>query len=213
MLVESHENRPTKIEGNPDHPASGGRVDAFALASILNLYDPDRSQVVVRHGRISRWTAFAAELKRRLEAQRLKDGAELRILTRTTTSPTEAALLAEILEAFPRAKWTGYDPVSRDAARAGARAAFGEDAEAHCRFDKARVILSLEADFLSDPPSGVRATREFTSGRRLDDGNAEMNRLYAVESSSSPNSCRGPAHTPSRTRSIMLWAQSVRRSS
>ena len=110
VLVESHYGRPTKIEGNPEHPASLGATDVFAQASVLTLYDPDRSQVVTTIGEISRWTTFIGELHRRLEAQRLTGGAGLRILTGTVTSPTLASQLGRLLEAFPSAGWHCYDP-------------------------------------------------------------------------------------------------------
>ncbi len=127
VLVESHEGRPTKIEGNPQHPASLGATDAFAQASVLALYDPDRSQVVTRAGRISTWDAFFSTLNAELETQRLRRGAGLRVLTETATSPTLAGQLRALLAKFPEARWHPYEPAGRDAARAGARLAFGEN--------------------------------------------------------------------------------------
>src|SRR2546425_12912240 len=144
LLVESHLGRPTKIEGNPTHPASLGATDAFAQASILTLYDPDRSQVVSNAGRISTWNAFLTAINDDLEAERLSGGAGLRILTETVTSPTLANQLRQLLARFPNAKWHQYEPVNRDNVHAGDRLAFGTDVNTIYRFENADVILSLD---------------------------------------------------------------------
>ncbi len=148
LLVESHEGRPTKIEGNPLHPASLGATDAFAQASLLTLYDPDRSQVVSNAGQISTWSEFLAALRAGLEGQNAHKGAGLRILSETVSSPTLARQIAVILEKFPQAKWHQYEPLARDNAWEGSRLAFGEAVETRYHFDKADVILALDADFL-----------------------------------------------------------------
>jgi len=183
VLVESHDGRPTKVEGNPQHPASLGATDVFAQASVLNLYDPDRSQVVMRAGRISTWEAFLTELTPKLEALRSKQGAGLRFLTETVTSPTLAAQMKAVLAAFPQAKWHQYEPTARDNVREGARLAFGADVETQYRFANADVILSLDAEFLVNMPGSLRYAREFADRRRVESGQQKMNRLYAVESS------------------------------
>ena len=126
ILVESHMGRPTKIEGNPHHPASLGATTAFAQASVLGLYDPDRSQVVLQAGRISTWDAFLSALNTRLAAEQGRQGAGLRVLTEAVTSPTLASQLRQLLTKFPAATWHQYEPAGRDAARTGARLAFGE---------------------------------------------------------------------------------------
>lgn len=182
VLVESHEGRPTKIEGNPDHPASLGATDAFSQASILTLYDPDRSQVVAHAGRISTWSVFFNEVTLALESQRLTQGAGLRILTETITSPTLAYQLQTLLARYPSAKWHQYEPAERDAVRVGARLAFGEVVHTYYRVDKADVILALDADFLFSGPGNVRYARDFAGRRRVRTEHTEMNRLYAVES-------------------------------
>ncbi|OFV85558.1 MAG: molybdopterin oxidoreductase [Acidobacteria bacterium RIFCSPHIGHO2_02_FULL_67_57] len=182
VLVESHLGRPTKIEGNELHPASLGSTDLFAQASILDLYDPDRSQVVVEAaGRISTWSGFLAALNRALLDQRTRRGRGLRLLTETVTSPTLAAQIRALLAAYPEAQWCQYEPVNRDAARAGARLAFGTVVDTHYRFDKADVIVSLGADFLTCGAAGVRSARDFINRRRVSPTNSQMNRLYVVE--------------------------------
>src|SRR5262245_53821575 len=170
VLAESHTGRPTKIEGNPDHPASLGSTDAFAQASILSLYDPDRSKVILNGGRISTWDAFITAMATELEAKRLNKGQGLRFLTETVTSPTLASQFRQILEQFPAAQWHQYEPINSDNVRAASRVALGKYADARYHFDKADVILSLDADFLSSIPGHVRYAREFASRRRTQPG-------------------------------------------
>ncbi len=183
VLVESHEGRPTKVEGNPEHPASLGATDVFSQASVLTLYDPDRSQTVKHLGEINTWENFVATFSTELEGLKAKRGEGLRILTETITSPTLAQQLQTILAALPAAKWHQYEPANRDHAREGSRLAFGEYVETQYRFDRAEIILSLDADFLVDLPGSLRYAREFTAKRRVHDGNKKMNRLYVMESS------------------------------
>lgn len=182
VLVESHMGRPTKVEGNPDHPASLGATDVFAQASVLTLYDPDRSQVVTYLGSVSTWDEFLQALGTALEGQRVVKGAGLRLLTETVTSPTLARQIEAILDLFPEAKWHQYEPIHRDHVKAGARLAFGEVVETRYRFDRADVILSLDGDFLTRLPGSVAYARQFTSRRRTGSATETMNRLYVVES-------------------------------
>ena len=181
VLVESHMGRPTKIEGNPRHPASLGATDAITQASILGLYDPDRSQVTTRAGQISSWLSFVAVLRREIEAQRLSRGAGLRILTETVTSPTLADQLNGLLEDFPAARWHQYEPTARDSVFEGARLAFGEVVNTVYHFDRAAVVLSLDGDFLGQGPAKLRYTRDFTEKRSSGAAGEAMNRLYVAE--------------------------------
>jgi len=185
IIVESHMGRPTKVEGNPDHPASLGATDVFGQASVLGLYDPDRSQVVTRTGRISSWVTFVAALNEALEAQKIQHGAGLRILTERVTSPTLADQLRALLIEYPGAKWHQYDAITRDNVRAGSRVAFGQDVHVRHAVDRADVIVSLDADFLGSGPADLRDTRQFTDRRRPTDNARPMNRLYVVESTPS----------------------------
>ncbi len=182
LLVESHEGRPTKIEGNPDHPGSLGATDLFAQASVLTLYDPDRSQSVLQLGEIRPWSAFLTSVKSALSGQTPSKGAGLRILTETVDSPTMAAQIREILGQFPEARWIQWDPMSRGQARAGARIAFGEAVEPLYDLTKADLIVSLDADFLSsDGPFNLRYSRQFASRRRMESTETTPSRLYVVE--------------------------------
>jgi molybdopterin-containing oxidoreductase family iron-sulfur binding subunit len=148
LLVESHLGRPTKIEGNPEHPASEGGTDIFSQASLLDLYDPDRSQTVTNLGDIRSWPRFVDAVRGPLNAQKGLGGAGIRILTQTVSSPSLAAQIRAILALYPQAKWHVYEPVNRDNVMAGAQMAFGQPVETQYRFDAADVIVSLDADFL-----------------------------------------------------------------
>ncbi len=185
LLVESHEGRPTKVEGNKDHPASLGATDMFSQASVLSLYDPDRSQTLTHLGDIVTWSAFLGAVNTALTPQRAPEmqGARLRILTETVTSPTLGHQIKTLLADFPKAKWHQYEPAGSDNAREGTRMALGQYATALYHFDKADVILSLDSDFLSCGAASVRYSRDFAAKRRLEEGKSEINRLYAIESS------------------------------
>ncbi|HEX6288776.1 MAG TPA: TAT-variant-translocated molybdopterin oxidoreductase [Herpetosiphonaceae bacterium] len=182
VLVESHMGRPTKVEGNPRHPASLGATDVFAQASVLTLYDPDRSQAVSNVGRISGWDAFVAALTTQIQEQRAGGGAGLRILTETITSPTLTSQLETLLSEFPSARWHQYESVGQHNVRAGGNLAFGQNVNTVYRFDQADRILALDADFLLSDPGSLRYAREFIDKRRVSSGQNEMNRLYVVES-------------------------------
>ncbi len=182
VLVESHEGRPTKVEGNPDHPDGNGTTNIFAQASVLSLYDPDRAQVLSRGGKVNAWDAFLGELKNVL-AQSGSDGAGLRLLTQTITSPSLLAHIDAVLKKYPAAKWYQYQPVNRDNVFAGAELAFGEPVSPLYHFQKAKVVLSLDADFFEPGAGNLRYARDFMAGRQgVAFGETAMNRLYVVES-------------------------------
>ena len=182
VLAESHMGRPTKIEGNPEHPASLGASDVFMQASVLDLYDPDRSAALVNAGRITTWNAFFTALNAELESQRLNQGAGLRILTETVTSPTLGSQFQELLRQFPKAQWHQYAPLARDSVLEGSRLAFGEPVATTYRLDRADVVFAIDSDFLFFGPAALRYARDFSSRRRVTGPQSEMNRLYAVES-------------------------------
>ncbi len=183
LLVESHEGRPTKVEGNPEHPVNRGATDAYAQASILGLYDPDRSTAITYLGEIRPWGAFLTAAKAAVEARRAQGGAGIRLLTGTITSPTLGEQIRALTKEFPALRWHQWDPAGRDQVRMGGALAFGEMVETHYLLGQAAVILALDADFLACGPARLRLAREFAEGRRLTGGRREMNRLYAVEPS------------------------------
>src|SRR5256886_2398202 len=207
LLVRSNEGRPTKIEGNPDHPNNNRwpafstafsndapspddrpstATDIFSQASILTLYDPDRSQTPLYRGETRPWSAFVAEIRGLIDKEgdglKAKKGAGLRFLTETITSPTLAAQMKQILTDFPEAKWHQYEPVNRDNARAGAMMAFGQPVNTIYDFSKADRILSFGSDFLSAMPGTLRYARDYAAKRRVNGDKTEMNRLYVIES-------------------------------
>ncbi len=182
MLVESHLGRPTKVEGNPGHPSSLGSMNLFGQASVLTLYDPDRSQVPSHFGRVATWEEFIAELGDHLADERSTGGTGLRILTGTISSPTLADQIQGLLKDFPRAIWHQYEPCGRDSVREGSRLAFGQYTNSVYHLEKADVILSLDSDFMFAEPGSVRYARDFASRRRMPDPGARTNRLYVAES-------------------------------
>jgi len=208
VLVESHMGRPTKVEGNPEHPGSLGGTDIFAQASVLTLYDPDRSQTVMLEGRISSWGAFVTAMGN-ARLQLAPKGTGLRILTETVTSPTLAAQMRGLLAQFPEAKWHQYEPCGRDNEREGAKQAFGRPVNTVYHFDKADVIVSLDSDFLSSGPGHVRYAREFSSRRSMPDPGAQLNRLYVVESMPTNTGAMADHRFPMRAGDIQSAASSL----
>jgi MoCo/4Fe-4S cofactor protein with predicted Tat translocation signal len=193
LLVESRLGRPTKIEGNPTHPANlahpdahgpHGPTDIYAQASILSLYDPDRSQNLTYRGEISSREDFIQAL-RSTWSQRGEQNLRLRIVTETVTSPTLAHQIQTILQRFPQARWHIHEPLDTGHARQGAIHAFGEPLDMRLRLERADVIVSLDCDFLSAGPTAVRFGRDFSMrrGKRTTQGaSPTMNRLYVAES-------------------------------
>jgi molybdopterin-containing oxidoreductase family iron-sulfur binding subunit len=180
VLVESHEGRPTKVEGNPDHPSSLGSADAYGQAAVLELYDPDRSRTLTNLGEIRPWSSFIGAIRAALNGQQAVRGAGVRILTESVSSPTLAAQIRDVLSRYPQGRWHQWDPVGRPNTHAGAKLAFGDYVETQYRLDAADVIVSLDANFLELGPGRLRYAREFVA-RRNPAEPQRMNRLYVVE--------------------------------
>ncbi len=207
LLVESHLGRPTKIEGNDKHPASLGGTDIFAQAHVLGLYDPDRSQSIVSMGDQRSWQSFLTAIRGPLNAQKALKGAGIRILTPTISSPTLADQLRNFLKIYPQAKWHVYEPVNRDNVLEGAKMAFGQPVETRYDFEKADVIVSLDADFLyAGFPGNVLYIRDFAK-RRNPDG--EMNRLYMIESTPTTTGAKADHRLPVRAAHVEWFARSL----
>ncbi len=183
LLAKSNAGRPTKIEGNPDHPASLGSTDVFAQASILQLYDPDRSTVVLERGATSTWQKYLGAVRTALEGERGNGGVGVRILTETVYSPTLARQMRALLAELPQARWIQYDPVGRANATIGSFQAFGQPLNTVYRFDTATRVLSLDSDFLAaQGGANLRYSRDYIFARTPREGQADINRLYAIES-------------------------------
>jgi len=208
VLVESHLYRPTKIEGNDQHPASLGGTDIFSQASILGMYDPDRSQTVTYLGEIRSWGSLVEALRAPLNIQKGLQGAGIRILTPTVSSPTLADQLQSFLKANPQAKWHVYEPVNRDNVLEGAKLAFGQPVETRYDLSKADVILSLDADFLyAGFPGFTRYVRDFAKRRNPEAG--EMSRLYVAESTPSSTGAKADHRLPVRAVEIESFVRAL----
>jgi MoCo/4Fe-4S cofactor protein with predicted Tat translocation signal len=180
LIVESHEGRPTKIEGNPSHPSTLGASSSRVQASVLGLYDPDRSQSVAQKGAKKAWSDFVTAWGE-LSKPHAADGAGLAVLSESFSSPTLARLVSEFRARYPKAVWATYDAVSDENRLAGLRSVTGRDVDLMLRFDQASVILALDADPLLTDPEMIRHARGFAAGRRAGVSGSAMNRLYAVE--------------------------------
>ncbi len=209
VLVESHQGRPTKIEGNPEHPVTRGGTDAFMQASILGLYDPDRSRTVLNRGNIDTWDAFVRSFTRDLQDLRKVHGRGLRILAEPTTSPTLVSQLAEVLQQYPEARWHSFDPVGQHHVKDGSELAFGRAVDAVYHLDRSRVVLALDSDFLTDLPGSLKYARDFIDGRRVASSTQSMNRLYVAESTPTLTGAAADHRLPLRPAQIELLARKV----
>jgi MoCo/4Fe-4S cofactor protein with predicted Tat translocation signal len=214
LLVESHLGRPTKIEGNPGHSASLGATDLFNQASVLGLYDPDRSQTVTHLGQTRTWDEALAAIRSAMEKQRARRGAGLRLLTETIVSPTLGQQLHDLRKAFPEAKWHQYEPINRDMAFQGAQMAFGKPVNIHYDLTKADVVLSFDRDFLTCGPGNLRYVADFMSRRRVrttegDARKAQMNRLYMVEPTVTNTGAKADHRLALRAQQIQDFARAV----
>ena len=179
VLVESQMGRPSKIEGNPAHPASLGSTGPIEQARILELWDPTRSRSCLQQGQIVSWQSLSSSLQARAPDWEAAKGQGLRILRGATSSPTWQAQESALLALFPEARIHTYEPLHRDNVYEGARLAFGRPVDPVYHFDRARVVVSLDADFLATLPGCVRYARDYAKTRRPESGS--MSRLYATE--------------------------------
>ncbi len=208
LLVTSREFRPIKIEGNPDHQASLGGTDVFAQASILDLYDPDRSQNVLYLGEISTWGTFTGQIRGPLASQKTLQGAGIRILSQAFSSPTLLDQMQQFQKNFPQAKWHVYEPVNRDNVYAGAQMAFGQPVETTYKLDAADVIVSLDADFLYGGfPGMTRYARDFA--KRRDPDSEKMSRFYAIESTPTATGAKADHRLAVKASDIERLARSL----
>ncbi len=209
LLVESHEGRPTKIEGNPDHPSSLGATNAFAQASVLNLYDPDRAQIVTNVGEIRTWSSFLDSAQAISAEAKGAGGEGFRILTGIITSPALAAQIQSLLTLYPKAKWHQWEPAVGDGTREGAKLAFGSYVNTVYHPGKADVILSLDSDFLGSGPGHIGYAKEFSRRRKLSGPSDTMNRLYVVEPTPSVTGASADHHLPLRASDVELFARAL----
>ena len=185
LVVQTHEGRPTKVEGNPEHPSSLGAAALWAQAAPLDLYDPDRSQAPQKSGEGKPVKSSFAEFDRYylklLETHAEDGGQSLRFLLQPSTSPTSSRLRAKLKERFPKATLHFYAPVHESQVLEGTKIAFGQSLYPVPRLEKAKVVLSLDSDFLQTEPGAIRNTKGYAKGRFLSGPNEPMSRLYVVE--------------------------------
>src|SRR5690606_18612793 len=176
VLAENHMGRPTKLEGNPEHPASLGATDVLAQAAVLSVYDPDRSRTAVNRGNVATWSGVTEAVVSALGPHRTTGGAGVRLLTEPISSPSMLAQIAAMQQVFPQMRWHQWDPVF------GTVQGGVPSAAPLYNFDRADVIVSLDADFLGFGPQSIRYSKDFSSRRRTETPQDELNRLYVVES-------------------------------
>lgn len=180
-LATAYDGRPTKLDGNDLHPATMGASDIYLQASILDLYDPNRGESVIHRGAISTRDEFFGSARTMLRAA-TNQGSGVRFLIEPTTSPTFKAQWEALKAKLPKAKLHVWDPINFDNARAAAVAAFGKPVDAVYDFTQAKVIVSLDSDFVNEGPQRIRAMRDYSAMRRVSDENSEMSRHYQFES-------------------------------
>jgi molybdopterin-containing oxidoreductase family iron-sulfur binding subunit len=187
LIVESRDGRPIKIEGNPDHPSNRGTTDGMTQAAILELYDPDRSRRVLKRGRqvdatddaaMEAFNKFFDDMTAKARAER---GRGLAILSGRCFSPSEMALRGHVAQALPEAKWIAWESASDDDDALARQWALGVDATVRHDFEKADVVVALDADFLASGPDRLMNARRFARRRRRESGQAAPNRLYVAE--------------------------------
>jgi molybdopterin-containing oxidoreductase family iron-sulfur binding subunit len=178
LIVESYEGRPTKIEGNPDHPDNRGALRGYEQALLLGLYDNDRAKELKYHGDPLSFMTFLGQMKTLAARHAPTGGRSLRFLVEPSTSPLLLELRQEIAQRFPAARFVAYSPLFAEGSADGLKLAYGRTVEPRHNLARAQVILSLDADLLGDGPEQLRLSREFAQGRLP---GPEMNRLYVVE--------------------------------
>jgi len=211
LMVTSFDGRPIKIEGNSEHPQSLGATDALTQASILELYDPDRSQTVVQRAGSEEieqdWARFTELVRQQRAEWAESQGAGLAVLAESSSSPTRAALRDRLLKTYAQARWCEYEALSRDNEREGARLAFAQPYRTHLALDKAKVIVCLDADPLGTHPAAVRYARDFAKGREVAGG--QMSRLYVVEPSFTITGSVADHRLPLRCGDIAWFARAL----
>jgi len=203
LVVKTHEARPTKVEGNPEHPASLGATTAYEQASILELYAPDRARGPLEHG----MPIGLARLLRQIAQREQIPG--LWFLVPPQSSPLLAELFARVRARHPGARVATYAPLERRHVYAGAQLAFGKVVEAQYRFAEADVVVALDADFTGAMANSVRWSRDVAARRRLTAPGGDMSRLYMAEPRPSPTGSLADHHLPARPSNIATLAREL----
>ena len=181
IVVKHVMGRPINVEGNRHHPASLGALDVFAQAQLLDFYDPDRAAGLSAGGQLTDWHTLDTAMNEQRAALTASHGAGLRLLTGTVTSPTLRSRIGAVLAQYPQARWTQWEPLSREAVRQGSRLAYGRPVDVIARLEAVDVLVSIDGDLLSTNPGHLRDARDFAS-RRNPARTGRMSRVYAIES-------------------------------
>lgn len=181
LIATTSDGRPTKLEGNPLHPLSNGGTDIFAQASVLDLYDPNRSKDIRHAGKTADAAALGAAIDGMRSAAEGTGGDGLAFLVERTDSPTRDRLLAEMRRKFPKMLWAEYEPLGADGVEAAAEACFGAGTALAPDFSRADKVLAVDSDFLNPSVGGLDQVRSFTARRRISEPGQPMNRLYVAE--------------------------------
>ena len=210
LLVKTDAYRPIKVDGNPEHPMNHGTSDVITQATLLGLYDPDRSQRVLYRGQTRNYDNFLSDFTAMLNSKRASGGEGLYFLSGTVVSPTLAAQWKSAAAKYPKAKWIQYEPVNRDSARIASRQAFGDFYDPQYKLDQADVILALDADFLSGPqhPGFLKLAADYAHRRSLAPDVA-MNRMYSVESTPSTTGFKAEHRLRMRASQMEAFAAAV----
>jgi MoCo/4Fe-4S cofactor protein with predicted Tat translocation signal len=203
LLAENHMGRPTHMEGNPDHPGSLGGTDVFGQASVLGLYDPDRSKAVLYRGEPRTWGDFVTAIQSVARTQRALKGQTLRFLSEPISSPSLLDQIEQIRLAYPESRWHQWDAVF-GVVQGGVPAATPV-----YHFDKADVVVSLDSDFLDTGASMVRYSKDFSSRRRIGTPQDELNRLYVVEPVPTLTGAKAEHRLAMKARDVHAFAESL----
>lgn len=208
VLVKSDSFRPIKIEGNPDHPMSKGKSDAYSQATLLEMYDPDRSQHITYRGEVADWGKFQSAFA--TAAKQTSGGKGIYFLSETITSPSLAAQWKQVQAAYPQAKLVQWDAVNADSSRAASKAAFGSYTDAQYKLEDADIILSLDADFLGGiaHPGFLTLAAAYAERHRYEEGKTS-NRLYVVETMPTVTGFKAEHRLALKPSAIAAFAQGL----
>lgn len=181
ILIKTREGRPIKVDGNPDHPVSKGKICAKGQANVLNLYDPDRLKTPLVRREIGYDEISWIEADKAISAHLSFVGAkEIAIITNSITSPTTLKVLDDFKAKFPTTKVYSFELFNDSIKNSAWQKCYGSGTYPLLRWDEAKVILSLESDFLGTEGNRIETSRLFSQNRDVD--SKKFTRLYCVES-------------------------------
>ncbi|MEX0742587.1 MAG: TAT-variant-translocated molybdopterin oxidoreductase, partial [Phycisphaeraceae bacterium] len=208
LLVSTGDGRPRKVEGNADHPQSGGAADAWSQASVLTMYDPERSRHVLHQGERSSWNAFAEALQTwGLGGSNAGNAGNVAVLTEAGGSPAVAAMRERFQQAVPNGSWYEYEPINRDNDLTGAQIAFGSPRRTHLQLHNADVIAAFDSDFMGIHPNAVQHARQWAQRRNPDDG--PLNRMWAADPALTVTSTNADRRLPTLAGNIGQLVQAL----